>query len=120
MTFEEAKNQLEELIQDRKSFICGGDDEIYKAGEFVIITADTTIKATWKNADLKYDWTDGEYGVGVQDIQKTFAVVANSVYAERHRSPGRNIGSYCVEGSIGKLSDSLQLCPDWEYPCRRA
>ena len=30
MTFEEAKNQLEELIQDRKSFICGGDDEIYK------------------------------------------------------------------------------------------
>lgn len=31
MTFEEAKNQLEELIQDRKSFICGGDDEIYKA-----------------------------------------------------------------------------------------
>lgn len=31
MTFEEAKKQLEELIQDRKSFICGGDDEIYKA-----------------------------------------------------------------------------------------
>lgn len=30
MTFEEAKNQLEDLIQDRKSFICGGDDEIYK------------------------------------------------------------------------------------------
>ena len=30
MTIEEAKNQLEELIQDRKSFICGGDDEIYK------------------------------------------------------------------------------------------
>ena len=30
MTFEEAKNQLEELMQDRKSFICGGDDEIYK------------------------------------------------------------------------------------------
>ena len=29
MTFEEAKKQLEELIQDRKSFICGGD-EIYK------------------------------------------------------------------------------------------
>lgn len=29
MTFEEAKNQLEELIQDRQSFICGGD-EIYK------------------------------------------------------------------------------------------
>lgn len=31
MTNEEAKSQLEELIQDRKSFICGGDDEIYKA-----------------------------------------------------------------------------------------
>lgn len=30
MTNEEAKSQLEELIQDRKSFICGGDDEIYK------------------------------------------------------------------------------------------
>ena len=30
MTFEEAKSQLDELIQDRKSFICGGDDEIYK------------------------------------------------------------------------------------------
>lgn len=30
MTIEEAKSQLEELIQDRKSFICGGDDEIYK------------------------------------------------------------------------------------------
>lgn len=30
MTIEESKIQLEELIQDRKSFICGGDDEIYK------------------------------------------------------------------------------------------
>lgn len=30
MTIEEAKSQLEDLIQDRKSFICGGDDEIYR------------------------------------------------------------------------------------------
>lgn len=30
MTFEEAKKQLEELIQDRKSFIVGDDDEIYR------------------------------------------------------------------------------------------
>lgn len=30
MTIEESKSQLEELIQDRKSFICGGDDEIYR------------------------------------------------------------------------------------------
>ena len=30
MTIEEAKKRLEELIQDRKSFICGGDDGIYK------------------------------------------------------------------------------------------
>ena len=39
MTFEEAKNQLEELIQDRKSFICGGDDEIYKADIKALKTA---------------------------------------------------------------------------------
>lgn len=30
MTIEEAKEQLEDLIQDRKSFICGGDDGIYR------------------------------------------------------------------------------------------
>ena len=40
MTIEEAKNQLEELIQDRKSFICGaGDDEIYKADIEALKTA---------------------------------------------------------------------------------
>ena len=39
MTFEEAKNQLEELMQDRKSFICGGDDEIYKADIEALQTA---------------------------------------------------------------------------------
>ena len=39
MTFEEAKSQLEELIQDRKSFICGGDDEIYKADIEALKTA---------------------------------------------------------------------------------
>lgn len=39
MTIEEAKNQLEELIQDRKSFICGGDDEIYKADIEALQTA---------------------------------------------------------------------------------
>ena len=39
MTFEEAKKQLEELIQDRKSFICGGDDEIYKADIKALKTA---------------------------------------------------------------------------------
>ena len=39
MTFEEAKNQLEELMQDRKSFICGGDDEIYKADIEALKTA---------------------------------------------------------------------------------
>ena len=39
MTFEEAKNQLEELMQDRKIFICGGDDEIYKADIEALQTA---------------------------------------------------------------------------------
>ena len=39
MTIEEAKNQLEELMQDRKSFICGGDDEIYKADIEALQTA---------------------------------------------------------------------------------
>ena len=39
MTIEEAKKQLEELIQDRKSFICGGDDEIYKADIKALKTA---------------------------------------------------------------------------------
>ena len=39
MTIEEAKKQLEELIQDRKSFICGGDDEIYKADIEALKTA---------------------------------------------------------------------------------
>ena len=33
------KKQLEELIQDRKSFICGGDDEIYKADIEALKTA---------------------------------------------------------------------------------
>ena len=64
--------------------------------------------------------TELEYKSAKGGFPESFAVVANSVYAERHRSPGRNIGSYCVEGSIGKLSDSLQLCPDGEYPCRGA
>ena len=39
MTNEEAKSQLEDLIQDRKSFICGGDDEIYKADIEALQTA---------------------------------------------------------------------------------
>ena len=39
MTIEEAKKQLEELIQDIKSFICGGDDEIYKADIEALKTA---------------------------------------------------------------------------------
>ena len=43
MTFEEAKNQLEELMQDRKSFICGGDDEIYKADIEALKTAISAI-----------------------------------------------------------------------------
>lgn len=30
MTIEEAKEQLSELIDDRKSFINGSDDEIYR------------------------------------------------------------------------------------------
>ena len=57
MTIEEAKKQLEELIQDRKSFICGGDDEIYKKDIEALKTAISALeKRTPRNPIEKSPW----------------------------------------------------------------
>lgn len=67
MTIEEAKKQLEDLIQDRKSFICGGDDEIYKAD---IEALQTALSALEKQIPRKpiggFDFANNEYEICCQ------------------------------------------------------
>ena len=65
MTIEEAKNQLEELIQDRKSFICGGDDdEIYKKDiEALQIAIQALEKQIPKRPLGGFDFANNEYKI---------------------------------------------------------
>lgn len=73
MTFEEAKNQLEELIQDRKSFICGGDDEIYKADIEALQTAMQALeKRTPRKPIEKSPWVYHCPNCDSQNIEEVF------------------------------------------------
>ena len=74
MTFEEAKNQLEELIQDRKSFICGGgDDKIYKKDIEALKTAISALeKQIPKKPIEKSPWVYHCPNCDSQKVEETF------------------------------------------------
>ena len=73
MTIEEAKNQLEELMQDRKSFICGGDDEIYKADIEALQTAMQALEKQIPRKPIeKSPWVYHCPSCDSQDIEDVF------------------------------------------------